>query len=728
MKIRRKQREKRTHALQWVLLVVLAIACFAVYQGVQGVLHVVDEWTSDLPSLETTDAFNFAEESLMYAGDETTLLAEFQLEKREPVSVDQISPYVLEATVDTEDIRFYEHNGVDLPGIARALFNNLRGGELEGASTITQQLVRNTVLSQEATDITLERKVREAQLAIDLEKIYTKDEVLGLYLNTINYGDGCYGIEAAAQNYYQVPSLNLTLAQAATLVGIPQSPTNLNPKIYPDAALARRNVVLDRMLTAGDITQEEHDAAQAEPLALNPAPDVPEKGIYAYPYFTEYVRQQLMSEDNTFGVSNADLFEGGLTIYTSLDPVMQDKAEAVCAAQNDRMDSNLESSLVAIEAETGYVRALVGGKDFYTDEWNIATQGGQPTGSTFKAFTLTAAIEQGISPQTLIDCTSPMPRPNAEPLENFGGINYGIRTIQSATAVSSNTGYYRLAEQVTPAAMNEMAHRLGANFTELNMPSATLGTENVTPLDMAAAYSTLATGGVKHPPISVTRIVDKNGAVIYDAAADPNLQAERVITEEVAGATTKVLRTVFETGEGTANNAQLYSGQPVAGKTGTVMEFRGHWLVGYTPTLSCATWIGGRNYEQTSQYLTANALWQDFMNQALEDQPITSFPVTSDPPYGNAFNASQQQTLGGGTNTNTTTNNTDATTSGTGSLANAPSAVGSTLSQAASLLAGYNAGYIEEYSPGVPAGVVMGQTVQGDQIVLTVSKGPAPTG
>ncbi|MEF9876539.1 MAG: biosynthetic peptidoglycan transglycosylase, partial [Gordonibacter sp.] len=225
MKIRRKQRETRTHAIKWLLLVAAVALCFVAYQGVKGVLHVMEDWTSDLPSLENTDAFNFAEDSHMLDSSGNTILAEFQLENRTPVDQNQVSEYVLKGTVATEDVRFHEHNGVDPTGIARALMNNLTGGALEGASTITQQLVRNTVLSQEANDISFERKIREAQLAINLEKKYSKDQILMLYLNTINYGDQCYGIEAAAQNYFQTTSLDLTLVQAATLIGIPQSPT-----------------------------------------------------------------------------------------------------------------------------------------------------------------------------------------------------------------------------------------------------------------------------------------------------------------------------------------------------------------------------------------------------------------------------------------------------------------------------------------------------------------------
>ena len=719
MKIRRKQREKRTHGPKWALLVVGAALCFVAYWGVQGVLRIMEGWTEDLPPIENIDFTNYSQESVMYAGDESTVLAEFRLEKREPLeSADQVSPYVLKGTVDTEDVRFYEHDGVDLLGIARALVNNLTGGDLEGASTITQQLVRNTILTDEATDISFERKIREAELAVDMEKRFSKDEILLMYLNTINYGDGCYGIEAAAQNYFQVSAADLTLAQAATLVGIPQSPTYLNPKEYPDACLKRRNTVLDRMLSAGDITQEEHDAAQVEELNLNPAPATPEDGIYAYPYFTSYVQQLLTSDPAKYGMTESNLFEGGYTIYTSLDPVLQEEAEEACAEQNARMAGmgpDLESALVAMEPETGLVKAMVGGRDYYESQWNIATQGGQPTGSTFKVFTLAAAIEQGIDPDTKIDCTSPMDRPGAEPLENFGGADYGIQTIENATALSSNTGYYRLTEEVTPAAMNEMATRLGvgSEFVPNNTPTAVLGTENCTPLSMANAYATLATGGVKHDPVVITKIVDQDGNVIYEPADT----SARVLTEEVSGAVTKVLRSVFESSNGTAYGFGPSNGQPVAGKTGTVQEFRGHWLVGYAPQLSCAVWLGNRNYEQTDASLTANQLWQDFMSRALAGQEIEEFPDTEDPEYKSDFNKKQAEKYGSDKENEAK------------DPAKAPDVTGKTLSDAQMQLGGYNVYLVEEYSNSVPAGTVIGQRVDGDKLVLVVSKGkdPGPT-
>lgn len=737
MKIRRKQREKRTHAVKWGLAVALACTCFIGYWGVQGVLRVIDAWGSDLPSIDDTDFTNHAQESVVYADDGQTVLAEFQLEKRDPVESDQVSDYVKQATVDTEDVRFYEHPGVDLVGIARALVNNLAGGDLEGASTITQQLVRNTVLTQEANDISFERKIREAELALDLEKRYSKDEILLMYLNTINYGDGCYGIEAAAQNYFQVSAADLTLAQAATLAGIPQSPTFLNPKVYPDACLTRRNLVLDRMLSAGDITQEEHDAAVNEPLGLNPAPDAPDEGIYAYPYFTSYVRQLLLAEDNPYGCSYADLFEGGLTIYTSLNPTMQEAAEAACESQNARMASDLASSLVAIDPQTGQVKAMVGGKDYETAKVNLATGtggSGRQAGSIFKTFTLAAAIEQGIDPLTRIDCTSPMTvtvSGQEMEFENFGGNDYGIRTIQDATAISSNTGYLRLSERIGQASTTEMAKRLGVESTVNTVYTTTLGTADVTPLEMASAYATLAAGGVKHDTVVVTKIVDKNGDVIYEA---PDT-SERVLAEDVAGATTKVLRTVFESTNGTGSSAQLANGQPVAGKTGTSADFADHWLVGYTPTLACAAWIGNpAGAIKTDENLTANALWKDFMDRVSAGTAVTDFVQTATPKYDNAFNQEQQAKLGADPASTATTGQTatatgvgSGTQSGTTETDAVPDTTGRTFDEAVELLSDYNAGYLMDYSSTVPSGSIIRQYIQSDgMVVIVVSQGPRP--
>ena len=628
MKARRKFREAKSHAVGWVVLVAVAAVFFICFRGATSVYAAYNDWTKDLPEINS-DSFNFAEDSYMYANDGKTLLAKFQLEKRDPVSIDKISKWAIKATVDVEDVRFYEHNGIDLFGIGRALFRNLTGGQLEGASTITQQLVRNTALSEEATDITLERKAREAELALEMEKQYSKEEILNMYLNTINYGDGCYGIEAAAQNYFQVSAKKLTLKQAATLAGIPQSPTAFNPKENPEKCLERRNQVLGTMLAAGDISQKKYDKLVKSGLDLNPAPEEPIQGIYAYPYFTSFVRDELMKTDNIYGCSYADLFRGGLKIYTTLDTKLQDKANEACKEQYASMDDNLDAALVAMDPTNGYVKAIVGGKDFYKDQWNIATQGGRPSGSTFKAFTLAAAIEQGINPLTALDCSSPLKLEKGTEVNNFGNATYGKMTISDATAISSNTGYYRLTERIGVSALIEMAHRLGIRSDLSAYPIITLGTENVTPLEMAEAYSTFASGGVHHDAVIITRIEDKNGDVLFENADT----SERVLDESVAGAVTEVLRGVFEKSYATAYGSGPSNGQPVAGKTGTGVEYRDHWLVGYSPKLTCAAWIGNRDYSSTSESLTANSLWHNFMSAALDGTEIVQFPTVASPTY-----------------------------------------------------------------------------------------------
>lgn len=636
MKARRKFRQSKSHAIAWAALLVVAAVAFICFQGVSSVFGAYRSWTNDLPNIDTT-SFNFAEDSYMYASDGKTQLAKFQLEKREPVELKDISEYVITGTVDVEDVRYYEHNGVDPQGILRAVLNNLAGGALEGASTITQQLVRNTIISQEATDITFERKAREAELALEMEKRFSKEEILNMYLNTINYGDGCYGIEAAAKNYFSTSAKDLSLTQAATLVGIPQAPTEFNPKENPEACLQRRNAVLDRMYVAGHITKEERDKAQSKKLKLDPADEEPSQGIYAYPYFTSYVRDELMKPDNMYGCSIEQLFQGGLKIYTTLDVDMQKKAEEACKDQYGAMDDGMEAALVAMDPTNGYVKAIVGGEDFNKDQWNIATQGGRPSGSTFKVFTLAAAIESGISPQSAIDCSSPLTLQSGQTIENFEKQNLGTRTVSDATAISSNTGYYRLTEKIGVDKLIEMAHRMGIDSELSPYPIITLGTENVTPLEMAEAYSTLAADGVHRDSVVITRIEDRNGEVLFDNADT----SSRVLDEKVAGAVTEVLQGVFDKSYATAYGASPSNGQPVAGKTGTGVEYRDHWLVGYCPTLTCAAWIGNRDYSSTSENLNANRLWHDFMSLALSDQPITPFAKYSSPTY----NTSQSEMM-----------------------------------------------------------------------------------
>ncbi len=614
---------------RWVLpIAFVAIFAACIFAGVTGVSTLVNSWLEDLPEYENLDSYNSARKTEIYASDGTTLLAEFYLEDREPVQIEDICDYVLEGTVATEDERFYEHSGFDLWGIARAFVVNLTGSSREGASTITQQLVRNTILSDEANDISLKRKVREMYLAMKVEEIYSKEEILLMYLNTINYGSGAYGIEAASQRYFSKSASELSLAEAATLIGIPQSPTYNNPIDYPETCLERRNLVLSRMLTNGYITQEEYDEAVATDLDLD-VTDRTTDGIYKYPYFTSFVREYLLEN-----YSVSEIFEGGWKVYTTLDVTLQDEAEAAAQTKRDSLADNFDVAMTVIEPSTGYVKAMVGGKDYYSDQWNYATQAERQPGSSFKTFTLLAAIEAGIDPETNVDCGTSV-TVNGTTISNINDNDYGTRSIARAFAVSSNTGFVRLEMSIGVDSVVEMAQRLGITSDLRAVPSLTIGTSEVSTYDMAAAYGVIANSGVKCETTAIERILDIDGNVIEDNSL---IEGEQVISPEVAYAAIQVMEGVVSSSEGTGKKAALDSGQPVAGKTGTTDEYGDIWFCGCTPQLSVAIWIGdprsisdGRESLQTGE--TATTVFHDFMTAALAGQPVVDFTAAADPDY-----------------------------------------------------------------------------------------------
>ena len=706
MKIRRKKRQKRNHGIVWFLLVSLCVMGILGFGATQGIKGVVNTWLEDLPSVENSEAFNYSQKTRVYASDYATLLAEFYVENRDPITLDQVSSYILEGTVATEDNRYYEHKGVDLQGIARAFFVNLQGGDLEGASTITQQFVRYTLLSEEANEISFKRKVREAQLALDLEEIYSKDEILLMYLNTINYGDGCYGIEAAAQNYFQKSAHEVNIAEAACLIGIPQSPTLLDPKINPDACLERRNLVLDRMLSFAVISEEEYHASVASPLGLNLAPEKTPDGIYAYPYFTSYVRELLLEQYST-----SDVFRGGLTVYTTIDPRIQNMAESAAETQYGAMAEDLQVSLSAIDPQNGYIKAMVGGKDYKADQFNLATQGQRHAGSSFKVFTLIAAIEQGIDPRTRIDCSSPVTI-NGWRVENYGGASYGVRSIQNATAISSNTGYARLVERTGAQAPYDVARKMGITSDDLQpYPSATLGAVGVSTLEMSDAYAVLAAEGTQRDPVAITQILAADKSVIYEHVDSPT----QVLTPEVSYATTEVLKTVFS--EGTATGARISNGQAQAGKTGTSENWRDSWLCGYTPYLSTAVWIGARQERSMPEYIDCSAVWRNFMSAYHADLPLKDFERKPAPPYSNSFNQSQQDLY------KDRQQQQAQQSQNTGSV---PNVTYMNRNDAERLMQFYDRIYYEEYSNTVPAGFVTRQGFNGNVAHIFISKGPMP--
>lgn len=621
------------------LYILAIIGCFIVAAGCLFYAQA-ESWLQDLPDYQDSEAYNTASKTRVYADDNTTLLAEFYLENREPVSsLDDISSYAKTGTIDTEDIRFYQHNGIDPIGIARALFVNATGGDREGASTITQQFVRNTILSDEASEQTIKRKVREAYISLKLEQVYSKDGILLMYLNTINYGSGAYGIEAASQKYFSKSSKDLTLAEAATLVGIPQSPTNNDPINHPDNCKKRRDLVLNRMLTNGDITQDQYDAAVNQPLTLNVSQNDDTNGIYKYPYFTSYVRQWLL--DN---YSEADVFKGGWTVTTTLDPTVQDEAEEAAREKEATVSSNLEVSLVAVDPQTGNIKALVGGKDYNENQYNLATQATRSPGSSFKTYTLLSSIENGVDPnKTYVNCSSKATIGSWN-VENYDSTDYGTRSIASAFHVSSNTGFARLATMLGPDKVASMAEKCGVQTDLPVVPSITLGADDVTVRDMAEGYATIASGGIRHDTQVASNIVDSNGNVIYH----PDTSGDRAIAQSTAKAAEKVMEGVLTSSDGTGQAARLSVNQPAAGKTGTSENFHDSWFCGITPQYSVAIWMGSRDQSPMDPNYTAASVFSSFLNQALAGQPTESFPMENaqDPDY-KKLSDSQLQTLGG---------------------------------------------------------------------------------
>ena len=656
---------KKKHPFVGLLafLSIIAAICVA---GCIGIVVLGNSWIGDLKTYDVSEVseLNSSAPTTVLASDETTQLARFQVENREPVELSGISKYVMQGTVATEDERFYDHGGFDLVGIARAALVTLTGSGREGASTITQQFVRNTVLADEMNDISLKRKVREMYLSVKIEEMYSKNDILLMYLNTVNYGSGAYGIQAASQRYFSKDATDLTLVEAATLVGIPQSPTYNNPIDYPDNCYARRNLVLDRMLTNGYITQEEHDSAKAQELVLNPS--VPSMdGIEKYPYFTSYVKNVLSDE-----YSQLDVFKGGLTVVTTLDVDTQEAAEDAISSKEEGLGDAISGSLVAIDPSTGFIRALVGGKDWDTQKTNLATgegtNGGRPCGSSFKTFTLIAALEEGIDPQTMVDCSSPSVIPDtgydsSNPLQNINNINYGTRSIARAFAVSSNTGFVRLQMALGTQKVIDAAKKMGITSTLNANPSLTLGQSNVTMLDMADAYACIANGGTKYDAQPILKIYDKNNNLIVDNSHPSGTQ---VISAEVAHAATEVMKGVVNTSEGTGTLAKLDNGQEVAAKTGTSSEYHDITFCGITPQLSVAIWFGDpSNQETIPTDVSAADVFKKFMTAVLYGKSTETFPQAANPTYKAFSNATYHVGTTSSSSSSNSTNSSGSSTS-----------------------------------------------------------------
>jgi penicillin-binding protein 1A len=578
--------------------------------------------SSGLPSLSKMQPLAQPERTQVYDKDGNLIEVLHDEQDRIVVPLSNVPQVLRQAVLAAEDERFYSHNGIDDRGIIRALLANLLSREpVQGGSTITQQLVRNAY--PDLRDRSLMRKVKEASLAAQLEERLSKDQILGAYLNRVYFGSGYYGVEAASRGYFGKHVGELDLTQAATLAGLIREPETSNPRTAPARALARRDTVLQQMAGLHMISTADATGASGRALGVRP----PTRVGGRYPWFIDALKSQLM-EDPRLGHTAAErrrnLFEGGLSIQTTLDPRLQAEAEQAAAAW--RPSSGPDVGLVAIDPRDGAVRALLGGRNYHKQQFNLAVQGERQAGSSFKPFVLAAAMDDGISPDSVWEssgfsadrvCGAPWT------VSNYEGHGSGKMSLREATWHSVNGVYARVMARLCPAKVVAMAGRLGVDVpsSQRHAPSIGLGAANVTPLEMATAYATLADEGVRHRPMLFTK-VSRHGKTLFENRPE----GERAISAALALQVTDVLKGVLQRGTGTA--AQI--GWPAAGKTGTTQDYRDAWFVGYTRQLATAVWMGypGREVPMIDVggiRVTGGSyparIWHDFMAAAMVGEP-----------------------------------------------------------------------------------------------------------
>ena len=595
---------------------------------VMFIFQAVNQFIDDLPRIEDFTPEEAALTSKIYASD-GTLIATFHGEQnRELVALEQIPANLIHAVLAIEDERFYQHQGFDLEGIIRSLIINITSGDVEqGATTITQGYVKNVYMPEEKYDITYERKIKEIVLSYQMEQIYSKDEILEMYLNTVYLGEGAYGVQAAAKIYFNKEVGYLNLSECAMIAGMLQTYLH-SPYIDEMAAMNRRNLVLANMFRLGYIDQNEYEDTIKLPIITQRPREETEKGFALY--FVEYVKQELIAR---YGV--ARVFKGGFEIYTTLDPNMQIAAEKAIKEILPDPEEDPSAALVAIDPATGYIKALVGGNDFSDMKFNLATQAKRQPGSTFKIFALLSALEQGITPNMTFN-------PNgtvifdifgSEPWEvgNYNNENYELTEMPllEATVKSINVVYSQLIMRIGAYGIAKIAMDMGIN-TQLNpYPAIGLGglTIGVSPLEVCTAFATIANYGTKNEPVAILKVVDNDGLVMEEN----QLESTQVLSAINAFRAIEIMQQV--TLRGTGTRARL-DDRACAGKTGTTQEAENAWFTGFTTNLVACVWMG---YPESNIKMTyvqdmrvqggahPAMIWNLFMKEATKDLPIEDF-------------------------------------------------------------------------------------------------------
>lgn len=601
----------------WVRRILLFTLLLVVAVGVTG-CAVYAQMASSLPDPDATKGKGRDQSTIVKDRNGRVLARFFAEENRQDVELQKIPQHLRLAVIATEDQRFYEHEGVDPLGIARALYTDIiRGEKAQGGSTITQQYVKQAFVTSEKT---LRRKIQEAILAQRVERRYSKDEILELYLNTIYFGHGAYGVEAASRAYFAKGVDKLSVAEAAMIAGVIKSPGRYSPYLEPENAKLRRDTVLKQMLGEGYIDQATYDEAVASPIETKSG----KAGAKTAPYFVEWVREQLVSEYGEQAV-----YRGGLNVRTTLDREMQAAAEkAVADVLDEKGDPS--AAIVAVKPGTGEVLAMVGGRDFTKQQFNVATQGRRQPGSAFKPFVLTTALLEGVSPEKAFESGPAKLQVGDQTWSVTGapGGKKGPMRLRAATEQSVNSVYAQLILDVGADKVVKTAESLGIREGIDPVPAIALGglETGVSPLEMAAAYGTLAAGGKHAEPYGVIEVLDSKGKALFKAKP----RTTDALDPAAAALTTDILTGVIKRGTGKAASI----GRPAAGKTGTTQEYRDAWFVGYTPDIATAVWVGYPDAQREMKNVHGRTvtggsfpaeIWAQFMEAAhkgIEEHPF----------------------------------------------------------------------------------------------------------
>jgi len=606
-----------------LVVALLASACGAVADTASGIVAF------ELPDIEAVP-IEPPEQTLVYDGAGNQL-AVLRTEFRQRAELDEMPEHLLDAVVVAEDRRFWLHGGLDARGIVRAALTNVAAGEVEqGGSTITQQLVKN--LYMPTAERTPQNKLREAILTRQVEEQRSKPEILEDYLNTVYFGNGAYGVQAAAQTYFRKDVGALGLGEAALLAAIIRSPESLNPERNTEAARVGRDVVLDAMLEQELIDERTAEQAKGRPIVVAARPPTPDT---VEPRWVDYVVRYLLDEQS-FGADEADraqrLFGGGLRVHTTLQPALQ--AQAVATVQQFLPDAeDPEVAIASVVPQTGEVVALVGGRDYADSQFDLATQALRQPGSTFKTFVLATAVTSGWDPDDRISGNQGVfqtPEGIRWTVRNYARVSYGMITLREAVRASVNGAFARLILDLGVGRVVAMANAMGVRSALEERAPIALGSEEVTPLDMAAAYATLANLGEHVPTTPIDRIESADGRIVWQ----PDDRARRALDPSAAFVVTDMLRTAVEAGTGTAARIP---GWEVAGKTGTVQDYKDAWFVGYTPVLATAVWVGYRDVPRPLRNIRGvrqvtggsipARIWQAFVSAALQGVEPVSFSL-----------------------------------------------------------------------------------------------------